>query len=90
MTQATVRINEQGRLVVPAQLRRELELVPGSSLVAYVEDGRLILEDRDHLAARLQHEAIQARTDHGSVVDELINDRRAEAATEQDDSDRDR
>ena len=39
-----VRIGPQGRLVVPAQLRKELGIHTGERLVAHVEDGRLILE----------------------------------------------
>lgn len=79
----TLKVSEQGRVVIPAQLRRELEIRPGASLVAYIEDERLILEDRDHLAARLQREALAARTTRGSVVDDLIADRRAEAVREE-------
>lgn len=51
-------------------------------MIAYVEDGRLVLEPRAHLVARIQRAARAARTGHGSVVDELIADRRAEATRE--------
>ncbi len=83
MTHATISVNEQGRVLIPAQLRQELEFRPGTPLVAYVEDGRLILEERAHLAARLQREALESRTTSGSVVDELIADRRAQAAADE-------
>lgn len=82
MTHATISVNEQGRVLIPAQLRQELEFRPGTPLVAYVEDGRLILEERAHLAARLQREALESRTTSGSVVDELIADRRVQAAAD--------
>jgi len=66
-------------------MRNELGLVPGSKVVAYLEDGRLIIEDRAHLLARIQDQVIQASAKHGhtgSAVDELLADRRAEAARE--------
>jgi hypothetical protein len=48
-------------------------------MIVYVDDGRLILEPRAQLVARIQRAARAARTEHGSVVEELIADRRAEA-----------
>ncbi len=82
MTHATLSVNDQGRVTIPAQLRQELDIKPGSPIVAYIEEGRLILEDRDRLAARIQREAAVSRTTTGSVVDALITDRRAEAVQE--------
>lgn len=83
MTHATLAVDEQGRVTIPAQMRQELGLRPGASLVAYIEHGRLILEDRAHLAARIQAEAAVAAGDAHGVVDELIAERRAEAARDQ-------
>ena len=83
MTHATLSVNDQGRVTIPAQMRQELGLRPGSSVVAYIEDGRLILEDRAHLAARIQAEAAATRAHSDSVVDELIAERRSEAAREE-------
>ena len=83
MTHATLRVNEQGRVTIPASIRHELGFEPNSALVAYSEDGRLILETRARLAARIQREAAAAKTRPGSVVDQLIAERRAEALREQ-------
>jgi AbrB family looped-hinge helix DNA binding protein len=86
VTHADVVVNEQGRVTIPAPLRQQLGLVPGSRAVAYVEDGRLVIEDRRHLLARLQDEVARrsegAGTATSSVVDELLAERRAEAAAE--------
>ena len=81
MTHADVIVNEQGRVTIPALMRQELGLVPGSCAVAYIDDGRLVIEDRHHLLARLQDQvaARVAATGGGSVVDELLAERRAEA-----------
>jgi AbrB family looped-hinge helix DNA binding protein len=83
VTHADVSVNEQGRVTIPASLRQELGFKPGSRVVAYVEDGRLVIEDRRHLLARLQDEVVRrAAGSTGSVVDELLEERRAEAASE--------
>lgn len=82
MTQLTVTVNSQGRVVVPAELRRELGITSGMPLVAYVEDGRLILEERAHMLKRLQDEFRAHNTAGKSVVDELLAERRAEARRE--------
>ncbi len=74
-----------GRVTIPAQVRRAAGIEPGQTLVVYVECGRVVIEERNHLLGRLQDEAIKAATAAGrldSAVDELIADRRAEAARE--------
>lgn len=57
-------------------------LVSGSSAVAYVEDGRLVLEPREHLLARLQDEFL-ALTRESDPMGELLAERRVEAAREE-------
>ncbi|MBN9740065.1 hypothetical protein DMP23_02935 [Amycolatopsis sp. A1MSW2902] len=82
---ADVSVAPDGRVTIPAQLRQAAGISPGSNLVAYVERGRVVLEDRDHLLQRVQDEAIaaaRAAGAAGSVTDSLIADRRAEAARE--------
>ena len=83
MTHATVNVNEQGWLVIPAEMRRELGIKPGASLVACVDRGRLVVEDRKHLLQRLQDEVAQ-HTAPGtpSMVDHLIAERRMESRAE--------
>ena len=83
MTQGEVTVNEQGRVTISAQACRDLRLTAGTKLVAYVEDGRLILESPDHLPARIQDAVARASSQASGVVDELIAARRAEATREQ-------
>lgn len=73
-------------MTIPAALRQALGLVPGSRAVAYIDDGRLVIEDRGRLLARLQDEVARraGASGAGSAVDELIAERRAEAAAEND------
>jgi AbrB family looped-hinge helix DNA binding protein len=79
---AEVTIGPQGRLVVPARLRRKLGLSPGDVLVARAEDDRLVLERRSAALGRLRARLAGLPPDV-SLVDELIAERRAEAAREQ-------
>jgi AbrB family looped-hinge helix DNA binding protein len=52
--QAQVRVGPQGRIVVPVELRRILGIGPGDTLVARVEDGRVVLEKRENVLARVR------------------------------------
>ena len=76
-----VRVGPQGRLVVPAQMRKELGIHPGEQLVAHIEDGRLILERRQQVLERLQRRFAHIPRDV-SLVDELIAERREEGRRE--------
>ena len=71
----------QGRIVIPAHIRRALEIRPGQILIAKAEDGRLVLETREQVLARLQDTFSQVPGDV-SLVEELIADRREEARRE--------
>ncbi|MGH4024743.1 MAG: AbrB/MazE/SpoVT family DNA-binding domain-containing protein [Pseudonocardiaceae bacterium] len=78
-----VTVNEQGRVTIPAQVRRAAGIEAGMPLVVYVEDGRIVIETREQLAERIRRDVAATWTGEGSVVDELIADRRAEAAREE-------
>jgi AbrB family looped-hinge helix DNA binding protein len=77
-----LRIGPQGRVVIPAELRRELGLEPGETLMARVDSGRLVLERRGEILSRLRSELREATPPGTSMVDELIAERRAEARRE--------
>jgi AbrB family looped-hinge helix DNA binding protein len=74
-----VRLGPQGRLVVPADLREELGVQPGDDLVAWVEDGRLIVQTREQTEREIHDMVAHVKV---SLVDELIRERRREAARE--------
>lgn len=69
--------------MIPAELRRELEIEPGETLMAHVESRRLVLERRTEILQRLRDEVRGVASPGVSVVDELIAERRAEARREQ-------
>lgn len=78
-TLAPVKLGKQGRLVVPAPLRQELGLKMGDELVARVEEGRLIFEPRAAVVKRLRE---RFKDVNSSLADELLAERREEAARE--------
>jgi AbrB family looped-hinge helix DNA binding protein len=63
-------------VVIPAGIRRELGIEEGSELVALVEGEAVVLVPRSAIKSRLR--SIFASTE-GSMRDELLADRRAEA-----------
>lgn len=69
-------------MVIPADMRRELGVAPGATLMAHVEGERLVLETPAHILRHLQDQIARTRTGTGSAVDALIAERRAEAAKE--------
>lgn len=75
---AHVRLGAQGRLVIPAPLRRELGVATGDELVAWVEAGRLMLEPRERVIAGLRG----MFSAPPGEVDRFIEERRAEGARE--------
>jgi AbrB family looped-hinge helix DNA binding protein len=77
-----VTVGPQGRLVVPAPLRRQLGIEPGDVLVARAEQDRLVLERREAVLARLRRRLAAVPADV-SMVDELIAERREETEREQ-------
>jgi AbrB family looped-hinge helix DNA binding protein len=76
-----IRIGAQGRLVIPAELRKALNLKQGDRLVARQDGEALVLERREAIEKRLQDRFRHIPGDV-SLVGELIAERRAEAAKE--------
>jgi AbrB family looped-hinge helix DNA binding protein len=74
---AVVSVGPKGRVVIPAGIRRELGIKEGSELVALVEGQAVVLVPRSAIKSRLR--SIFAGVGE-SLRDELIAERRAEAA----------
>jgi bifunctional DNA-binding transcriptional regulator/antitoxin component of YhaV-PrlF toxin-antitoxin module len=80
MSNRTVRMSSGGRLVVPAELRREFGLEEGVPVVFGRENGKMTVVSLADSVRRAQ-ELFATRAKPGvSIVDELIADRRAAAA----------
>ncbi|ELR97221.1 AbrB/MazE/SpoVT family DNA-binding domain-containing protein [Gloeocapsa sp. PCC 73106] len=76
-----VRLDTQGRIVIPAKLRRILGLEEGDRLVARGEAGRLVLEKPETVKQRLKSRFAHLPQNR-SLVDELILERRDAAQKE--------
>jgi len=83
-------LSPNGRIVIPAAIRRELGFAPGDMLLMEVEDGVLRVESFDARLARVQDELMQLAGPERMLSDELIAERRAEAWREQVEADRER
>lgn len=71
-------VGEGGRLVIPAELRKLMEVVPGEGVALRVEDGVLHVVSAT-MALKKAHELARKLKKPGeSVVDEFIADRLAE------------
>jgi AbrB family looped-hinge helix DNA binding protein len=78
---ATIHVGPQGRVVIPAELRRALNLQPGDALAVRLDGQSLILERPAQIIERIQQQLAHLRGGP-SLVDELIAERRQEAARE--------
>ena len=76
---ATVVLGQQGRLVIPSELRAALGLAPGDRLHVQLTGSRLILERQQDAVADLRALAKDLQESR-SLVDELLAERRLAAA----------
>ena len=75
-------VGADGRLSIPVELRRAMMLDGASSVTARVVDGELRVLAPACAIRKLQNMIAQADKGSGSVVDELVEERRAEAKRE--------
>ena len=78
----SVTVGPQGRLVIPYEVRRKMGIAPGDTLLARVEDQRLVLEKREAILERVRQRFAHIPA-NVSLADELIADRRAESLREE-------
>ena len=76
---SVVSVGPKGRVVIPAEIRRELGIQEGSELVAMVEGAAVVLVPRSAVKARLRSIFADVTV---SLRDELVADRRAAAVRE--------
>lgn len=82
MRETKTRMSEGGRLVIPAEFRKALGLRQGDEVVLALEDDGLRLMTLDQ-AIRRAKALVRTFVPEGvSLVDELLKDRREEAARE--------
>ena len=82
MLQVRAKLNANGRVVIPAAVRKALDLRPGDELLMRVEDGELRLSTRRQALARVRRMVREYIPSDADLTESLIKDRREEAERE--------
>lgn len=79
------KLNDEGRLVIPAELRKALGLLPGQEVLLRKTDTGLELTTFEMAVKQFQDRVAKLVPPGVSLVKELIEERRAEAVREAND-----
>jgi len=82
VAQKRVKLGKQGRIVIPAVVRKELGLEPGEELLVSAKGSKVELQRREDLLREIQAEW-RSMANGRNLVDELIEERRREFANEE-------
>lgn len=84
MRQASAKMTDNGRLTVPVEMRKQLGLRPGSTVMLEVVDGELRARSIASVMKRARAMSRELLGDNvGSAVDDLLAERRWEFAKEE-------
>ncbi len=81
-TETRLRMNENGRVVIPASFRKALGIRPGDEVILWLEDDELRITTMKRRIEHAQRRARQYVKPGVSLVDELIAERREAAKRE--------
>ena len=81
-THVRTKVTQGGRIVIPAEMRRQLGIEIGEDVNLSLENGSVNISTSKYALLRLQKLAQTVAKHNVSVVDELIADRRREAENE--------
>ena len=80
---SATKLGKGGRIVIPSAYRKALKLREGDELILKLEDGEVRMYTRLQALRRAQRLVLRTATKgQGSVVDELIRERREDAQRE--------
>lgn len=82
MEEARTRVDENGRVVIPAAFRKALGIEVGDEIVLRIEDDELRVTTQQRRIQRAQRRARQYLKPGTSLVNELLADRRQAARNE--------
>lgn len=82
MPSQRVKVVEGGKLVIPATFRREMGIVPGDTVIVELDDGELRVRSLSSAIRRVQERMRKLNPQGRLLSEELIADRRVEAARE--------
>jgi AbrB family looped-hinge helix DNA binding protein len=72
-------MSKEGRVLIPAEVRKELGLAENEPLTIYVRDGEVRIVSRIQAVRQMQQRMAKYKKPGESVVDELLEERREEA-----------
>jgi AbrB family looped-hinge helix DNA binding protein len=81
-SETRIRVNENGRVVIPAPYRKALGIKPGDEVILRMEDDELRITTMPRRIERAQRRVRQYVKPGVSLVDELIAERREAAKRE--------
>jgi AbrB family looped-hinge helix DNA binding protein len=81
-TETFARVNENGRVVIPASYRKALGIKPGDEVILRMEDNELRITTMKRRIERAQRRIRQYVKPGVSLADELIAERREAAKRE--------
>ena len=81
-TESRIRVNENGRVVIPAAYRKALGIKAGDEVILRMEDDELRITTMKRRIERAQRRVRQYVKPGVSLADELIAERRAAAKRE--------
>ena len=82
MTTVKTHMGKNGRVVIPAQFRKALGVAEGDALTMTLDDGMIRILTSRRAIQRVQESVRRYVPEGRSLVDELIQERRAEQARE--------
>lgn len=83
METIAVHVEKSGRILIPAAIRRKLNLHPGSEVLLQVDDTGIRIGTREQMVSRTQDRLRRYVPTDRLLSEELIQERRAEAAREE-------
>lgn len=82
MQSQRVKVVEGGKLVIPAAFRREMGITPGDTVILELDEGELRVRSLSSAIRRVQERMRELNPEGRLLSEELIADRRVEAAHE--------
>lgn len=78
MSSIIAQVSAGGRIVIPAEIRRKMDIHSGDQVILSYQDGELHITTRKQ---RMQQAKaiVKAFADNGSLAEQLLEERRAEA-----------
>lgn len=77
-----VKLDQQGRVLIPADIREKMRLEPGKQVSMYLDEGGLHVVSSHIAWQRIQRLVAETVPEGVSLADKLIAERRAEAVRE--------